>query len=327
MKSTVEVSVIIPNHNRVDALPLTLEALNRQTYSSDQFEVILVDQASTDGSREFIRNYSPQYSIRLVEQDGKFGPAIARNCGVDAAIGSLLIFLDSDIIADPGLVEAHVDMHNSQTKAVLACGRVFPYPGMYNTFVERAANPEAGLDRGTDREDFPFHWVFSNHLSLKRGSFEDIGPFHPGLRSFEDIEFGYRALLKGYGIKNCKQAIGYHHHPRTLAERCEQARSYNRNLPYVYQQYPTMQGLMPDLRPFEPIHWREDGWSGTVKKVLARAYGTVLMRKLFFRACNLLETFPFSKPAAKFFYYRLIQGYGYMGYQEGKKTLNQSIPV
>jgi glycosyltransferase involved in cell wall biosynthesis len=102
----MKVSVVMPNHNRADALPMTLEALSRQTFPASEFEVIVVDQASTDGSRELVESFSSPYRLRLLKQAGKFGISVARNGGVEAADSNLIILLDADIIPDPGLVSA-----------------------------------------------------------------------------------------------------------------------------------------------------------------------------------------------------------------------------
>ena len=62
------VSVIIPTHNRQMYLRLTLDSLARQTYSVDQFEVVVVFDGCNDGSLEMLRNYGAPYSLQIIEQ-------------------------------------------------------------------------------------------------------------------------------------------------------------------------------------------------------------------------------------------------------------------
>lgn len=316
----MEVSVVIPNHNRIDSLEMMLLALEKQTISSECYEVILVDQASDDGCRDLVKMMSLNYDIKLLEQDKKYGPSIARNSGVDLAEGSLIIFLDSDIIADPKLIESHINFHQRINQPVLACGRVLPYLPAYRTYIDFSANPEAGLDRDPRQEDYPFYWLFSNHFSVLRGTFDEIGGFDPLLAAFEDVEFGYRALLINIPIKNCSEALGYHNHPRSLLERCNQARSYNRILPDVYAKHPEMRTRIPSLSPFDPIRWRRDSFGLINKKIMTRFYSQAMIRWLLFQGCSYLNGVRVLPYLAKFLYYRLIQGYGYLGFTEGVKS-------
>jgi GT2 family glycosyltransferase len=302
------VSVVMPNHNRVDALPHTLEALTRQHYPASNFEVIVVDQASTDGSRELVEGFTASYRLRLVRQDARYGISVARNGGVQAAEGDLVILLDADIIADPGLVEAHVKLHRRAGGAILGCGRLWPYPPAYRSFIEQVANPDAGLERGVELEDFPVYYAFGGHLSFTVDTCRRVGPFDPQLRGAEDIEFAYRASQAGIGIKNCREAIGYHNHHRSLEEHRQRAASYWSMTPRLMAMHPELKGRMPGFAELEPLRLGREPLSLSMAKSRAAFWALPPVRSGLYRyLCWAEERRAFPR-MTKFSYYRLMLG-------------------
>ena len=97
------VSVVVPSFNRLESLRDTLEGLAAQTLPFDEFEVIVVDNASTDGTREAVEAYarSAPFSLHVERIAVNRGPAPARNAGVARASGSIVAFTDSDCRPDP----------------------------------------------------------------------------------------------------------------------------------------------------------------------------------------------------------------------------------
>jgi glycosyltransferase involved in cell wall biosynthesis len=304
----MKISIVMPTHNRLDALPLTLEALNRQTYPKDNFEVIIVDQASTDGVQNWVLNYSAPYRLRILPQQGKYGISVARNGGVEAASGRLIILLDADIIADPKLVEEHSNLHETNNSPILGCGRLLPYPPCYKSFVIKMANPDAGLDRGTEPEDFPFYYAFGGHLSFTTETFTRVGLFNPELKGFEDTEFAYRASQLGVGIKNCFQAIGYHNHSRSLEERRARGYAYSKMIPRLIELHPELRGTIPGVSELEPLDWKNDSISLKRRKIHAEFWSWDLNRTLLYQFLIQCERRSILPRLAKAAYYRLLLG-------------------
>jgi GT2 family glycosyltransferase len=315
----MDLSIVIPNHNRVDALPLTLGALARQTYPADQFEVIVVDQASSDGSRELVSGFAAPYSLRLVTQDAKYGISVGRNGGVDVAQAPLVILLDADIISEPETVQAHIDLHRKSTGPILGCGRLLPYEPAYQRFIEQVANPESGLDRGTDLEDFPFWYAFGGHLSFGVSTFQQVGPFKPELKGAEDIEFAYRAEQLGIGIKNCSKAVGYHNHSRSLEERRERAFVYWRIIPTFLAMHPEVRGVIPGIAELEPIHWGHETLSSFSSKAQAEFWALRGSRAGLYRYLVWAEKNRAMPRLTKFCYYRLMLGEMRAGARRGRQ--------
>ena len=306
----------MPCHNRQEALRFTLDSLCRQTHPASDFDVLVVDQASTDGSRELVEKFDTPYKLELLEQDCPYGPSVARNAGIEAAASKTILLLDADMLADPGLVAAHLVCHASHPDA-LAYGRVKPYPIAYTSFVDQVADPDAFLDRGTEDKLLPFYQGFSNHQSFSKSTFTHVGLFDPLLRAYEDIDFAYRASQMGFTILNCPDAISYHNHPRTLRERYTTARTYNRMLPVLLDRYPELRNRLPPFLDFEPIDWREDRFDRLISKLRVRAFSTATLRGVSLRSLNILNHFRVMPYLVRGLYWQLLIGSKYLGFKDG----------
>jgi glycosyltransferase involved in cell wall biosynthesis len=316
----MKLSVVMPCHNRINALKLTLDSLSNQTFPAEDFEVIVVDQASTDGSRQLVSSYEALFTLRLLEQDQKYGISIARNAGISAARSDLVLILDADLIADPHLLESHYTCHLQNPDALL-CGRVKPYYPAYLTYIEEVANPDAGLDRGVKTQDLPFYQGFGGHMVLTKEAFQVIGLFDPNMIGYEDIDFAHRAIQCGYRIVNNAQAISYHNHPRTINERLAQARLYNRMLPVFLERYPQHKGKIIIFQDLEPIHIYRDSPARLIKKLLVRLYSLPLVQKIFLSVLMILGRKRKMSRLVRFLFWRLLVGNWYLGYKDGRDAL------
>jgi glycosyltransferase involved in cell wall biosynthesis len=318
-----KLSIVMPCHNRREALYLTLTSLCQQTVPGADFEVLVIDQASTDGSRELVRSFLAPFELRLVEQDAKYGISIARNAGAQEAQSEFVLLLDADLIADRRLVEAHLALHQSRQEALL-CGRVLPYPPAYSSYVEMIADPEAGLDRGEQADFLPFYQGFGGHMAFSKEVYRHIGPFDPALKGFEDIDFAYRADRLGYLICNNTLAISYHNHPRTLKERYEQARAYNRMLPVLFERYPELKGQIPLLQDYEPIHWGKDRGKRLINKLRVRVFGLSPVQRTAQAVLIFLNQKCRFPRMVRFLYWQLLIGNWYLGFRDGSAALRRA---
>jgi glycosyltransferase involved in cell wall biosynthesis len=100
------ISIVIPTHNRKENLIRCIESLERQTYSADKFEIIVVDDGSTDGTSQLIAEYIKKSTkrLKLISQTN-LGPGVARNLGVEYSNGEYLAFIEDDVVADGKWVE------------------------------------------------------------------------------------------------------------------------------------------------------------------------------------------------------------------------------
>ena len=102
----MDISVVIAAHNQRDRLRLVLSGLAVQSFSEAQFEVIVVDDGSTDGTGDFLRAYE-QMPISVISLDANVGRCRARNIGIAEARGDLVAFLDGDALPGPDWLAQH----------------------------------------------------------------------------------------------------------------------------------------------------------------------------------------------------------------------------
>lgn len=105
------VTVIIPAYQARGRLLHCLAALSRQTCPAAQFEVIVADDGSSDGTSAAVRRLSVPYRLEVVRLPENRGRAAARNAGIQAAAGELLVFLDADMLAPPEFLSRHLACH------------------------------------------------------------------------------------------------------------------------------------------------------------------------------------------------------------------------
>jgi glycosyltransferase involved in cell wall biosynthesis len=95
---TPAISVVIPTHNRLGSLERTISSLLRQDLEPSVYEIIVVDDGSTDGTERYLRELSERSNLRF-HTIRRGGPAAARNRGAELARGQILVFIDDDCIA------------------------------------------------------------------------------------------------------------------------------------------------------------------------------------------------------------------------------------
>lgn len=205
----IRLSVIVPTRNRREVLiTRTLPAMFRQDLPADEFEIIVVVDGSTDGTAQALRDLEPPCSLRVIEQPGR-GASAARNAGIQAACGNLLLFLDDDIVCQPDLFRLHMEAH-ADAEPALVYGSISIHP----------ETPPSVLRYGTEAwyEEYYGHlrkqgglklpednYLISNS-SMPRSTVIECGGFDEAMTAKEDYELGLRLWKKGVGFKFLPQA-------------------------------------------------------------------------------------------------------------------------
>ncbi|MDQ6671989.1 MAG: glycosyltransferase [Chloroflexota bacterium] len=223
------VSVVVPTYNRRSSLQRLLEALGRQTYPSQCLEVVVVDDGSTDGTLDFARQLHPGFALRVLEQPHG-GPAAARNRGVAAAQGSLILFLDDDVAPAPELVQEHVDSHTSEPNAVvigpMSPPAAWPRP-IWVRWEEEQLQAQyramlAGVWSCTARQ------FYTGNASLARAQFIEAKGFDTSFQRAEDVELGYRLDENGARFIFNARADVLHYAWRSFDSWCRTPYQYGR---------------------------------------------------------------------------------------------------
>lgn len=253
-----EVSVIIPTHRRPDALAKVLDALTRQTFSPNRFEVVVVLDGHCPETVRFLEAVDPSFRLRWFEQPPKGAPA-ARNLGVREAASDLLIFLDDDIIPVPELIEVH---HRGQdNEGVVVFGPFLPALDSPEPLVQEAVDwGWAHCERCSAAGYRPTHEDLPDgNMSAKKTDLERAGLWDEsfsGVGGDDDRELGVRLLKQGLTFKFDKRAIGYHYYTKAWADLLRDWRHIGR----AHQYYMT---LHPELiREYEFLRVVAGTWRG-----------------------------------------------------------------
>ncbi len=203
MEQAGMISVIIPFYNAAAYLEGCLEALRRSKHQN--YELILVNDGSSDGSAETARRYSE----RVLSFSSPRGPAFARNRGAEAAKGDILFFIDADIICFPDTLGRVGEAFAADRDLAAVIGSYDDAPPAAN-FVSRYKNLTHHFVHQNASSAASTFWTGCG--AVKRSIFQEFGGFDESFQkpSIEDIELGYRMRARGHKISLCKQLIVKH---------------------------------------------------------------------------------------------------------------------
>jgi glycosyltransferase involved in cell wall biosynthesis len=210
-----KLSVIIPTYNEAGSIIECLESLGDQTYKD--FEIIVVDDGSSDGTYEMVKNAAKLVkTISLLKQDHK-GPGAARNLGAKKARGKILVFLDADMTFDKSfLIKLVRPIIEGKAKGTFSKSE---YVANWENVWARCWNINEGwVPKLRHKPNYPdSDKVFR---AILKSQFKKVGGFTPG--GYTD-DYSLSEKL-GYKAKNAKGAIFYHKNPDNLGEVYHQAK-------------------------------------------------------------------------------------------------------
>ena len=189
-----KVSVVIPTLNRADLLARTIDRIEDQTVSREIYEVIVIDNASKDHTRDVLRQKAKLYpNLRLFSQQ-KPGAAATRNVGIRAAKGETVLFIDDDILAEPNLIEAHLEHHRNNDRASIIGAVVTPWAERRDPFLRYLRDRAIFNPYSLTGLPMDFSCYHTGNVSTSRALLNEIGGFDEGFSIYgmEDIELGYR---------------------------------------------------------------------------------------------------------------------------------------
>jgi glycosyltransferase involved in cell wall biosynthesis len=247
-------SVVIPTYNRRPILEKCLRALEDQQLRTDSvvtgYEVVLVDDGSTDGTLEWLTSHNSEFPHVRSHSQNHQGPAAARNLGVEQAKGDTIIFIDSDLVVTEQFLQAHADAL-VKGEQELGRDRIFTYGAVINTC--NFDNPTSEPYKITD---FSAAYFATGNVAIARKWLEKVGLFDTRfqLYGWEDLELGVRLKQLGLKLIKCPEAVGYHWHPPFALEQIpnliEKEIQRGRMGVLFYQKHPTW-----DVRMMIQMTW------------------------------------------------------------------------
>jgi len=232
-----EMTVLICTYNRLETLQRCLTSFENQT-AAGRYEIVVVNDGSSDGTREWLESWAPRAPVRIVQQENG-GLSAARNAGLDVARGTYVLLINDDTIAFPDLIEEHLAAHAEfgpdravlgtfeQPRAVLDNALMRVLEGTHMVFCY------AGLDPSR-LHDWTRFWTCN--ISVSRQAVEDVGRFDESFRHYgcEDTDLAFR-LEKQCGVRVVYHPAARAHHEHVLT--FEDVRSRSRTVSAAFVRF------------------------------------------------------------------------------------------
>lgn len=280
----MRISIVIPTYNRKEILRECLHALFEQDFNKSDFEIIVVDDGSSDGTLNFLKRIQKASPVKFLFFSQKnSGQGVARNTAIKEASGQIILLLGDDIIATPQLLMEHNRMHNMHPeKNAAVLGFITWHPKLNVTplmkFMERGGaifgrwgGNQFAFDLLENSETADWRFFYTSNISLKRSVLLEnkFDPWFAGY-GWEDIELGYR-LTKSVDLTVYYEplAAAYHDHPMNISQFQNRMRSIGRSLPRISEKYPEL-GLLPSERKKKIWRFMNRSFFAWIQKILWR---------------------------------------------------------
>ena len=237
------VSVVIAAFDEEYAIGRTLDALLKMKYPS--FEVVVVDDGSSDRTSEIVRSYIEKGPVRLVQKEVNEGKAMALNDALPVCRGEILLLIDADIIVTPDLLNNIVPhFRSSRVGAVTGNPRVANRRGLLKRLQAIEFSSIISMQRRAQRIWGRVMTVSGAVVAFRRSAILDVGLFTPSMAT-EDIDMTWRLQMRFWDIRYEPRAVVWMEVPPNLREFWKQRRRWVRGLAQVLRRY----------RPV-PLHWK-----------------------------------------------------------------------
>jgi len=224
-------TVVVPVYNGAATIDHLLSALLGQTGRPRDVEIIVVDNGSADGTPENVR----AHPVTLLHEPRR-GPAAARNRGLRAARGDVVVHLDADTLPTRRWLADMISPFTSPA-VMLVGGRTLGFRPQ--NAVERYFTRIPLYDAVSTLKRPVFPFVQSANMAVRRSAALAIGGWDDDMLTAEDIDFCYRLLLRCPGsIVYQPRAILFHRNRTTVESMCRQAWTYGEGAGKLYQKYP-----------------------------------------------------------------------------------------
>ncbi|MDP8249013.1 MAG: glycosyltransferase [Candidatus Tritonobacter lacicola] len=250
------ISVVMPTRDRKGMLEKCLEAYANQSLPREHYEIIVIDDGSTDGTRELLENASEKIANLRHFSQPKRGPAKARNLGIESAGGPIILFAGDDCIPDKNLLREHLRMHRRK-EAIAVLGHIDWHQDLKLTPFMKflAMDTQFSYPRIKKlAEDVPFYYFYTSNISMSKEYIEKAGAFDEEFTKavYEDVELGYRIWKSGLRIVYNSRAIAYHDHETELKDYIKRQVRCGKAAALLYKKHPELLALLRVPRVSSP---------------------------------------------------------------------------
>lgn len=217
-------SVIIPTYNRAEKLEKCLHRLKVQTLNPESYEVLVVNDGSTDATMVALQSWSKTWPQLKVVHQKNAGQGTARNKALSQAEGQIILFMGDDIYASPKFLEAHVRFHEDHPEpyyAALGCTE-WDTEQTITPFMKWLTSPgghQFSYHRLQAHQELSFWYFYTSNVSLKKSLLRNK-KFDTDFKGYgwEDTELGFRLAQEGLKLIYIPEAKATHNHPMKESE-------------------------------------------------------------------------------------------------------------
>jgi len=219
--SLPSVSIVLVNLNGCHHFERLFESLRAVNYPPDLIEIIMVDNASVDGSLQWLDKHAPDARVIQCRQNHGFAGGV--NAGVEAGSGEVVVLLNTDMRVEPKWLRELVSPISSG-EAECTSSMTLSWDGKVVNFGGSAMNFhgigwQVGMgDPDIDRYRSPCDTLFAcgGSMAVRRDVYEDVGRLDEDFFAYyEDVDFGFRLWVLGYRVLYVPTSVAYHHHMST----------------------------------------------------------------------------------------------------------------
>lgn len=232
------VSIIVLNYNTREHLEACFSSLYQLVYPDQKLELILVDNASTDQSSDYIQTNFAQ--VTLVKNDQNYGFGGGNNRGAQQASGEWVAFLNPDMRVDRRWLIEMVKPLLADSEVTAASSKILSWDGQKIDFAGGGANfygygYQIGVGQDASRaaaQIKPILFACGGAMIVRRQAFLEAGGFDEDFFSYyEDVDLGWRLWVLGHKVIFVPEAVAYHHHHGSWGKVSEEKRRilYERN--------------------------------------------------------------------------------------------------
>jgi len=207
-RADVGATIVVAAFNEAGTIVACVSSLLAMRHPDFAIEIIVVDNGSTDGTRDSLRSFGD--SIRVLTETTR-GASAARNCGIRAARSPIVAFTDADCLVDPGWL-CHLIAPLTDRKAGVVGGRILSVPGA-NRIARFGEVIHDHHDAIVVQED---PYVISMNWASRREVLIEVGLFDEALLRGQDVDLSWRIRQAGYGLVYAPQAVLWHHNQHTV---------------------------------------------------------------------------------------------------------------
>lgn len=283
------ISVVVPTFGRRELVAVTLRSLAAQD-GAPPFEVLLVDDGADPGLSEWVAGLGVGIDVRVLHHERNRGRAAARNTGIAAARGDVVVFLDSDMRVSARFLAAHASLHDGPDVVVLGhivTAREIPRSAWV------AYTDSRGVHKVAPGATIPARYFMTGNSSVAAPLLAKAGGFDEEFDEYggEDTEMGYRLERFGGRFRHAPDAISEHLDLHGVLATAKRLRRYGeRMLPVLVRKVPRAREELR-LHLVEPPERGRDGFAAAARKRAARLVARRALWEPAARIGSLLPAF------------------------------------